>query len=663
MAISSCTDLSESTENQDIGSESLRMPWNEKVFFLDKQDGWSHVYQVDYDFQGIQGDAILTPFVKVEGGSHLTVSPYVAGTDTRYLTIVNNGRPGKIHFINVNDASDHRVVDLYEHTGAGEKSDEADWNRVNITQVDFDQNNFLFLAGKDGFFRVSGDYMDMNPDVWSGDDDGDVWAIPLASDDGIVMIEEEFEDEEDYFNDSGNDVDQIKFRGGDILFTQSNRETVAFESERLITVTQAHGNSALWVKLQFERGNAVNYNAGHLFKLRPVKKVDDRGGVGKVTGAALIGDNHLITSHHFSDELDVRTLNGELIASPKLVLNDEDLPEDWSYVLNDEGYVEHNWGDMTSVQTFDSDFSVSDRFFPEDVSQRYYPYYEGSRLAEVELYRPGPRVVTNYDVADDNPTVSRESRRNSSNSDIADLRKKPYKFASLGRDNGYMILKFEDQINVTDNTKLQVVETSWNKKPTYEDKDEAYGAYAERASVYVSDFDSRYIGNWANDGANWTKVGDAYISSNLFDLDGIESFRWVKIVDDMSRTPDGFDVNFVATFEAEDDSPNPYCTNEDVLIAQAGVDTKSPVRLTAMGTYVDGDEIGYRWRLRNNTDEERTYTWDLYNQDVTGSVTMPARYELHFSTDIGGTMRIFWDGDQVEVKAHGGETHDISDCD
>jgi hypothetical protein len=110
-------------------------------------------------------------------------------------------------------------------------------------------------------------------------------------------------------------------------------------------------------------------------------------------------------------------------------------------------------------------------------------------------------------------------------------------------------LKFNNAINVTSQTRLQVVETSWDKLATYTDKVQAYKAYQEQASIYVSNYPSRYIGDWINDAANWTKVGDAFISSNVFTLAGINQFQWVKIVDDNSKTPDGYDVNFVAAFE------------------------------------------------------------------------------------------------------------------
>lgn len=547
-----------SQEEDLVGSAELkRMPYNETVFFLDKRDSYSHVYKVDYDFQGLTGDAVLEPFAKIEGGAHMTVSPVIEETGERYLTIVNNGGLGKIHLINVNDASDHRVLDLYKHTGAGSTADATSKNRVRITQVDFDKNNFLFIAGKDGFFRVSADYADMKPNVWTeglenaGDvSESRVWAVKMANGGGIEMIEE---DNEDYFDESdATSLKKPKFRGGDILFTQNADETAGFEKERLISVTQAHGNSALWVEMEFGDDNkAVKFSAKKLFNLKKVTSNSSTGekGIGKVTGGALVGDNHLITSHHFNNHFEVRSLSGELIASPRLIPSPDVSFGGWTMVLDEEGFLKHNWGDMACVQTFDSDFSYTSRTIPTNTAEGYFPYVDGSIMAEVELYRPGSVVLNSYEVDDDNPEVSRAARRNSSNSDIVDLRQKPYKFASLGKNDGYMVLKFPNSISVSADSRLQVVETSWNKKPTYTDKDEAYRAYAEQASVYVSSYAGRYIGDWVDDVSNWIKVGDAFISSNEFTLDGISDYQWVKIVDDNSKTPDGFDVNFVAAYD------------------------------------------------------------------------------------------------------------------
>ena len=335
--------------------------------------------------------------------------------------------------------------------------------------------------------------------------------------------------------------------------------------------------------------------------MKVTKSATERG-IGKVTGAALVGDNHLMTSHHFTTVFEIRNLSGELLASPNIVMAENAELSGWNYVEVD-GFVKHNWGDMASVQTFDNDFTIAARSIPEDVSQGYFPLREDADLAEVKLYRPGSVVLNAYEVDEDNPEVSKEARRNSSNSDIADLRVKPYKFTSLGKENGYMVLKFDQPVAVNDRTRLQVVETSWNKLPTYENTSDAYKAYPEQASVYVSNYPSRYVGDWVNDEANWTKVGDAFISSNVFELDGVESFQWVKIVDDNSRTPDGYDVNYVATYEI-----NPYCAGSDICVNYTGsLDQNKPIRGTFINTVdVDGD-LFFKIRVRNTTDSPADY--------------------------------------------------------
>lgn len=632
------------TEEDSISEEHVlkRMPYNEQVFFLDKQNGWSHVYKVEYDFQGLQGDAILTPFVRVPGGSHMTVSPVIEGSDTRYLTIVNNGKPGKVHLVNVNDASDHRVFDLYKFSGSGPTTDAVDNNRVRITQVDYDKNNFLFIAGRDGFFRVSADYSDMDPNVWEeglniappGDSQDEepilpdyrFWAVKLSSGGGITMEEE---DGEDYFDEPNRSLRKPKFRGGDILFTQNNEETGGFEKERLISVTQAHGNAAILVNLEFASdGKAVSFDATKLFNLMRVTNKNGERGIGKVTGGALVGDNHLITSHHFTTVFEIRSLTGELLASPNLVMKEGVDLSGWNFVEKD-GHIKHNWGDMASIQVFDNAFTATSRSIPENVSEGYFPLVSSASLAEVELYRPGSVVLNSYDLADDNPEISKEARRNSSNSDIADLRQKPYKFASLGKENGYMILKFDNMISVSQETILQVVETTWNRPPSFENPSDAFSSYPERASVYVSDHAGRYVGGWIDDDSNWTKVGDAYISSNEFELDGlVNQFKWVKIVDDGSTTPDGFDVNFVATYEAE---PEPTCIVEDFCTSYPlPEDINNPVVSNFVNSVVEGENTYFKIRIRNTKEEAVDYS--------IGFTTFTDSYETISNTIEGKTQ-------------------------
>ena len=376
----------------------------------------------------------------------------------------------------------------------------------------------------------------------------------------------------------------------------------------------------------------------------------------RVTGASLTGDNHVFTSHHRRNFLSVWNLDGELIASPQLVL------ADGSLLGNGKG---HNWGDLAATQTFDANIDDADRVVGED--EAYIPFVEGSQLAEVALYRPGSKVTGQYDVSDDNPGISTQARRNSANSDIADLRSKGYKFTSLG--GGSMILNFTESVTVTENTRLQVVETSWNKLPEYEDKDEAYRAYGERASVYVASNDEQYYGVWAEDESAWTKVGDAYIASNTFELTGISSFNWVRIIDDNSRTPDGFDVNFVATYEAEPvvEEPTdnePPCSQETVILEQITVSEDNPIA-ESLGIYDDGSQRRFRWRLRNNTDQSVTYS--VTDGTFSDVITLPAGFEAFFSTSVFGrggvTLTVNVGRATVASVVSSLDIRDLSDCD
>ena len=632
--------------------ELRRMPFNQRVFLLNKNNETrkSTIFEVIYDFQGLTGDAILRKLpltfrgeeFELPGGAHIAIDP------TKNFIIAANR--GKVWVIGLETDEDglHPVKRLKYETRPG-----------SVTQVDFDQNDYLFLAGRGGFYRVS--TLTGGNEVWNSND-GDVLKVSELSFNDEIEMADEGEDEEDYFDDlEPGDTDykfirkmqrridngRFRFAGGDITFTQNAGETGGFEQQRLITFTQ-WGNMAAAVSLEIKESGTMKYRAKALFRVRKTNKTNGKG-TNKVTGAALMGDNLLITSHHKTNDFSVWNMNGEELARPTMVFEDPSL---------DFGL--HDWGDMATTQTFDGNINSDDRFIGQE--DAYFPFVEGSEIAEVKRYRPGQAVIDRYDVSQsDNPGVSLEARRNSANSDIVDLRRNARKFTSLG--GGDMVMRFTSPIDVSAGTRLQVVETSWNKEPSYENTDDAWSAYRERASIYVSNSTEKYIGAWADEEANWVKVGDAFIASNIFPVDGlVESFQWVRIVDDASRTPDGFDVNFVAAFEEEVATVDPFCTNESVIVAQGGTDTKAPVRLTAMGTYIDGDYTGYRWRLRNNTDAELAVDWDLYKTDVTGSWTIPARHEVHFSTDQGGTMRAFVDGVQKEVKAHGGSARNLADC-
>ncbi len=116
------------------------------------------------------------------------------------------------------------------------------------------------------------------------------------------------------------------------------------------------------------------------------------------------------------------------------------------------------------------------------------------------------------------------------------------------------------------------------------------------------------------------------------------------------------------------ETPDPFCTNETV-VQQHNV-TDGNVRLTSMGYHLECDGLfGYRWRIRNESGEPREVFYNFAGApELQGPFNLEGDEEVHFTTGFGqsaqggGTMRIFVDGDQVDVKAHGGSTKDLADC-
>ncbi|WP_338236364.1 hypothetical protein [Persicobacter diffluens] len=517
-------------------------------------------------------------------GGHMCVSP-----DNKTITVIANredGETGKsIYLVYLEPVGDYKVGDVRKIELLNFNEDGIDLDdpvaqaayynnnyfKGKITQVDVDREGYLFIAGKSGFYRVVADNgngtkdpfkVNGGKDIWSDEDRslqgefaGSVWAhvVPFTfNGDNYV---ETLEDGEDYFEDTTPfNPKRVKFLGGDILFTQNSDETNGFESQRLISFSQWKGNVAIALDLQWDWGKKeIAFNAGKLFggsKQHGFHKNTS----GKVTGACLIGDNHVMTSHHNTKQLQLWNLHGELLASVEM----------------SGGFDgNHNWGDMASTQSFDhlvgEDSGESNREIFGDRTEDWYrgPKEEnGHQYAEIKLYRP-KGIPANYDVEDldDNGGVPKESRMNAANADIAHYDSKGNRFVALGNNGGMAMLRFESPVSVADGV-IQVVETSYGKKAVYETKEEANRAYNENATIYVAKTNPRYYESGFEDPSNWVKIGIAHISNNEFHLNQVEGLdvitseiSWVKIVDgvgevdgDGSTTFDGFDLNFVAAY-------------------------------------------------------------------------------------------------------------------
>lgn len=85
----------------------------------------------------------------------------------------------------------------------------------------------------------------------------------------------------------------------------------------------------------------------------------------------------------------------------------------------------------------------------------------------------------------------------------------------------------------------------------------------------------------------------------------------------------------------------------------------NPAVITTSGmilTYICAN----RFRVRNPNDAVVTVTWDVFGTSETGTLTMPARPlgsgfgESFFETVATGTVRLFYNGSQIQVKANGG---------
>ncbi|HAA11495.1 MAG TPA: hypothetical protein DCE41_07260 [Cytophagales bacterium] len=567
--------IDEDTPFADV--ELRRMPFNQRVFLLDSRAGESRIFEVDYDFQGLGDEATLKRLQHdfVPQGGHMTMSP-----DNKYLTVVV-AKKATIYLVNI-ETGDVRELLLFNYNPDGMHYDEH-WNNRRffgkITQVDVDEDGYLFLAGKSGFFKVVADNgngkkdpsnVNEGADIWTDTDpslngtqwDGQIWvhAVPFTfSGDAYV---ETADDGEDYFEDDLREFNprKVKFLGGDIVFTQNDTETNGFESQRLLSFTQWRGNTAMALNLNWDWGKkTISFDASQVFggnsKKHPFGRHYKIKGetMERVTGAALTGDNFIFTSHHQRDFLNLWNLHGDHIAKVKFTFEGE--------LFKGENAA-HNWGDMAATQAFDkntynpnalanSNNEIDGEYFDE----WYRGHLEGHQYAEVKLYRPGSGMQKDPgNMSEEDYNSSKESRSNSANGDIADYRRNPAKFVSLGKGDGYIMLRFPQPVTVTDNTILQVVETTWNKSAQYSSIDAAFAAYREKADVYVLAGETpRYYSAGLEDSGAWVNVGKSSVANFEYNLGATlkgQQVQWIMIKDTGSYTPDGWDLNFASIYEA-----------------------------------------------------------------------------------------------------------------
>ena len=626
LAFYSCQGPADELAVEDV--EFRRMPFNERVFLLDSRNGESRIFEVDYDFQGLGDEATLTRLqteVPIPNGGHMTMSP-----DNEWLTIVIAKR-SKIYLVNVNSGA-VRELHLFNYNPEGMHYDEHYNNRKfegAITQVDVDQDGYLFIAGKAGFFKVVADNgngkkdpsnVNEGADIWSDTDPslcsaanadlnqcGEVWVHAVKFEFSGNSYVETSDDGEDYFEDvTPFNSKKVQFRGGDILFTQNASETDGFEAQRLLSFSQWKGNVAIALDLNWDWANkTIDFTASQAFGGR--NHAFHRRKTERVTGAALTGDNMVFTSHHKKNYINLWNLHGELIAKVNFKFEGENFKT---------GTDNHNWGDMTSTQSFDKNSLNPNGQNNQEISGQYFDdWYRGNedlhQYAEVKLYRPGPGMQKDpNNMTEEEYNDSRESRSNAANADIADYRRNGAKFVSLGKSGGYVLMRFPESVNVTQSTMLQVVETSWNRQPEYEDLEAAWNSYKERVSVYVLKGETpRYYsaGLEDQDARDWVWVGDAGIANNEFNLGELEGeeFQWVMIVDNISSTPDGFDVNFVSAYESA--PANPYCSAEEMCVPYLGASGSKPVRLDFINTTIIDGAYFFRARVRNSTEESVDY--------------------------------------------------------
>jgi len=428
------------------------------------------------------------------------------------------------------------------------------------------------------------------------DTDESVEDIEACKDDALVAKQECKADGE---------LSKFKFKGGDLLFTQGSSETEGMETESAISLTRFK-HMAAKIELVYETEAREKILGAKFQKLFDLRK--------HVTGGAIMGDDHIIASFSNADDFVLYDMDGNILAEPKmcvkLPVGEETAADGWLETVWDKtlmdamdftatgdavenacdgedsafarrpGSAFHKAGDLASTQSFDTrnGYHLETSAERRIEGERSYLLDASAELAEVALYRPASDVENAYIVDDaDMPDIDDVARRNAANGDIADLRRNARKFTSLGK-GGMMLLNFDSEMTLSAGSVLDVMETSWNRAESYEDPESAMASYHEKATVWVWDKGedaeqpssiAAFLDNGdfsldnkpADSTGEWVELGNAYIALSRFDIGGLglESAQWILIEDgvdgDNSKTPDGFDVNYVAL----SDDDNAFC--------------------------------------------------------------------------------------------------------
>jgi hypothetical protein len=233
-------------------------------------------------------------------------------------------------------------------------------------------------------------------------------------------------------------------------------------------------------------------------------------------------------------------------------------------------------------------------------------------------------------------------------------------FVSLGQ-GGHITFGFGGIVPNLEGDDITVVETTFGN-PGCE-------SFPEFADVYVS-----------IDSVDFYFVGTVCKSDNSVDISDAEveldCVRYVKVVNNdllTTQAGDGFDIDGIIAIHNCANEPieqDPFCTNETVYIEE-NLQNQPAFRLTAMGLYQEcNGQLGRRWRIRNYSGSAAEVFYNFAGapaqqgpfQLEDGETVLFTDAFFNQGDNTGATMRIFVDGEQVDVKAHGGSTKDLSEC-